>query len=262
GQPPSGQGPGGPGPGGTREGAPPTQYARGRDTSPDLTASHLQFDPYQGGGGYQGGGRRRPWWRSPGAIAAAVILLIILGGGGGYLALHKTKKTDTQTVAALKLPPCTSQTANASSLTVPSQSSDVPNGQPFGIQVTHDNKFVFTVTPLTVEVFSRAPDLALTHMFTYTVTNQGMGAAGATMTSNGKYLLVAAGSGIVVMDVHSLEVGANPAAIGTMTVPDIQGNGGAVEVAVSPDNHFAFLTLKNVDIMAVFNLRKAIKHDA
>jgi DNA-binding beta-propeller fold protein YncE len=263
GQPPSGQGPGGPGPGGTREGGPPTQYARGRDTSPDLTASHLQFNPYQGGGGgYQGGGRRRPWWRSPGSIAAAVILLIILGGGGGYLALHKTKHTDTPKVAALKLPACTSSKAKGKSLTVPNQSTDVPNGQPFGIQVTHDNKFVFTVTQLTVEVYSRGAGLTLTHMFTYTVTNQGMGAAGATMTGNGKYLLVAAGSGIVVMDVHSLEVGANPAAIGTMTVPDIQGNGGAVEVAVSPDNHFAFLTLKNVDIMAVFNLRKAIKHDA
>ncbi len=267
----AGAGPGGPGgqpsggqpPGGQGQGGPPTQYARGQDTSPDLTSSHLQPGPYQGGGyqggGYQGNGYRRPWWRSPGAIAAAVILLVVLAGGGGYPALHKTKHTGSLNVLGLKLPACTTNKAPAKKLSVPSQLADVPSGQPFGIQVSRDRKFVFTVTPLTVEVFARGADLSLTHMFTYTVTNQGMGAAGAAMTSNGKFMLVAAGSGIVVMNVHNMEVGALPAAVGTLTVPGIQGNGGAVEVAVSPDNRFAFVTLKNVDVLAVFNLRKAIK---
>jgi DNA-binding beta-propeller fold protein YncE len=272
---------GGPGQGqGSGPGGPATQVAGGRgDTSPDLTSSHLQQGGYQGGypgggsqgqgggyqgqgGGYQGGGRRRPWWRSPGSIAAAVILLLILAGGGGYLALHKTSNTDTPKVTGLKLPACTTNAAQAQNLKVPNQFSATQSGNPFGIQVTHDKKFVFTVTPLTVEVFSRGPHLTLTHMFTYTITNQGMGAAGATMTGNGKYLLVAAGSGIVVLNVADMEAGASDPNVGTLTAPNIQGNGGAVEVAVSPDNHFAFVTLKNKDILAVFNLRKAIKQNA
>jgi DNA-binding beta-propeller fold protein YncE len=245
--------------------------AGGRDTSPDLTASHLQLGDYQGGGyqgggyqggGYQGGGNRRPWWRSPGAIAAVVILLLILAGGGGYLAFHKTNHTDTVKVLGLKLPGCTTKQAHGKKLSVPNQLTDVPNPQPFGIQVSHDGKFAFVVTQLTVEVYSRSSNLTLSHLFTYTVTTKGMGAAGAAMTSTGRFLLVAAGSGIVVMNVHNLEVGASPAAIGTLTVPNIQGNGGAVEVAVSPDNRYAFVTLKNKDILAVFNLRKAIQNGA
>lgn len=164
-------------------------------------------------------------------------------------------------VLGLKLPPCTTKPAPGKNVKVPSGFTSVPAANnPFGIQVSHDGKFVFAVTSLTVEVYSRsASSLALTHLFSYTVTVAHMGAAGATMTSNGKYLLVAAGSGIVVLDVHDLEAGISPATVGTLTVPGIQGNGGAVEVAVSPDNHFAFVTLKNVDIMATFNLHKALK---
>ena len=277
-----GQGPGGPGPGqggpGPGPGGPATRVAGGRDTSPDLTASHLQPGDYQGGGyqgggyqgggyqggGYQGGGNRRPWWRSPGSIAAAVVLLIVLAGGGGYLALHQTKHTDKPKLAGLKLPSCTTQMAPGKTLKhVPTQLNPVSAGQPFGIQTSRDGNFVFTVTQFSVEVFATTGGLTLTPKFTYTITSQHMGAASATMTSNGKYMLVAAGSGIVVLSVKDLEEGASSATVGTLTDPTVPAgkNGGAVQVAVSPDNHFAFVTLKNRDVLSVFDLRKAIKQN-
>ena len=240
-----GQGPGGPGqgPGGPGSGGPATRVAGGRDTSPDLTASHLQPGDYQGGGyqgggyqggGYQGGGNRRPWWRSPGSIAAAVVLLIVLAGGGGYLALHQTKHTDKPKLAGLKLPSCTTQMAPGKTLKhVPTQLNPVSAGQPFGIQTSRDGNFVFTVTQFSVEVFATTGGLTLTPKFTYTITSQHMGAASATMTSNGKYMLVAAGSGIVVLSVKDLEEGASSATVGTPTDPTVPAgkNGGAVQVA-------------------------------
>ncbi len=267
-------------------GGPPTRFAGGgaRDTSPDLTAAHWpsQQSPYGGqppyGGGGGGGGdqgpyggqgqygqggasSRRPWWRSPGAIAAAVVVLVILAGGGGYLGLHHSSKTSTTHTTALTLPGCTTAAAKGRSLKVPNSLVSVSGGDPFGIVSSQDGKFVFAVTPTTLQVFDKGAGTSLTPKFSYTIAAIGREAAGATITHDGKYLLVAAGSGMTVLSISSAETGAAPI-VGTLTDPNISGKGQAVNVVVGKQGKFAFVTMKSGDVVAVFNLRKAISTGA
>ncbi|HET9898077.1 MAG TPA: serine/threonine-protein kinase [Streptosporangiaceae bacterium] len=259
-------------------GGSPTRLAggTGRDTSPDLTAAHWQSQQASHGGqpppysaqppyggqvpyGDQGGGqpRGRSRWRSPGVIAAAAALLVILAGGGGYLGLHHhSGKTSTTRTTALTLPGCTTTAANGPSLKVPSKRAGIQGGNPFGILTSQDGKFVFAITRTTLQVLSRGPGLSLTTAHNYVIAASGRQAAGATMTHDGKYLLVAAGSGVTVLSAASAEAGAGPI-VGTLTDPNI-GNGQAVSVAVGRQDKFVFVTLKSGNVVAVFNLRKAV----
>jgi DNA-binding beta-propeller fold protein YncE len=81
--------------------------------------------------------------------------------------------------------------------------------------------------------------------------------AGETLTAGAKYLLVAAGSGAVVIDVQAAEAGSSGAVLGVLSSP--LGNGSnAVEVTASPDGRYAFVSLDYGDTVAVFDLQAAI----
>jgi DNA-binding beta-propeller fold protein YncE len=92
---------------------------------------------------------------------------------------------------------------------------------------------------------------------------ESAGAAGATVTPDGRYLLVAAGAGAVVLSVARAEQGSAGAVLGTLAAPVPAANRGgavnsAIEVAVSPDSEFAFVTLEYADEAVVFNLATAL----
>ncbi len=272
-------GPGGPGAGrrdltvGATEprdpaaGGPPTRYGGGGgrhttpDESPDLTAAHWQSvhgqSPYasQDGSDY----RRRPRWRSPGAIAAAIVLLVILAGGGGYLGLHHTKSDTPPAAATLTLPGCTTTAAQGKQIKVPNNLVSLSRGNPFGILTSPDGKFVFAVTPTALQVLKKGPGLSLTPAFSYTITTDTMQATGATMTHDGKYILVAQGSGLQVLSVANAEAGASSISVGTLSAPTVSGNGQAVDVVIGKQDKFAFVTLKAANVLAVFDVRKALQ---
>ena len=89
--------------------------------------------------------------------------------------------------------------------------------------------------------------------------------AGAAMTPDGKYLVVAKGSGVEVLSTARAETGAAGAVLGSLTAPSSAGGpsrplGGAIEVAVSPDSRFVVVTLENDAEAAVFNLAAALAH--
>jgi serine/threonine-protein kinase len=274
---PAGSEPGGSGPAGSSGAA--TRFSdRGHgDTSPELTTGPWQpQDQWQPAGPGQppgagqspgaaqspaGGGHGRPSRRrSPAVIVAVIVVILLIAGGGAYLGLHHGKTTDGQKAAVLPLPGCTTKTAPARRLRVPNKLTTINSSgsNPFGLQVSKDGKFAFAVTPTTVQVLARGPGLSLTPKYSYTIATNSMAANGATMTNDGKYLLVAAGTGIDVLSVAESEAGAGSMNIGTLTVPGISGNAGAVEVAVSPDDKFAFVTLKTRNVLAVFNLAKSL----
>ena len=232
-----------------------TQIAPGGDTSPDLTAASWQPD--------NGGYRRRPWYRSPATIAAVFLLVIALAAGGGYLALHHQSKHDKRggVILPLAVPDCTTNVARASTLNVPSSYTTVQGGNPFSVQATKSGKVVFAITPTTLNVLVRGSGLTLTPSHFYDVAKSSMAMNGAVLTNDEKYLLVAAGTGIDVFNVADAEAGISPLA-GMLTVPGIHGNAGAVEVVLSPDNQFAFVTVKSRDILAVFDLGKALANNA
>ncbi len=235
----------------------PTQLARGGpgggSTSPDFADGRSDSGPTgQGDGARQA---RRPWWRGPGGIAAVIAAILIIGSGG-YFALHYRSATGANS-RTLTVPGCTSATATASTLTVPSKLVPTSPGQnPFGVLAT--GHFAFVATASTLQVFSVGPGLNLAHKFSYAIGGAGGGAAGAAMTHDGKYIVIAAGNGVIVQSVARAEAGASSANVGTLTVPGLAGNGQAVSVVVSKQDKYVFVSIKTRDEVAVFNLRKAL----
>jgi len=78
---------------------------------------------------------------------------------------------------------------------------------------------------------------------------------GEAITPDGQYLLAASGSGAVVISVARAEHHRRGSVLGMLTSPH---GAGAVEVALSRDGQFAFVTLEQSDTLAVFNLRAAL----
>jgi DNA-binding beta-propeller fold protein YncE len=89
------------------------------------------------------------------------------------------------------------------------------------------------------------------------------GAAGEAVTPDGRLLLVAAGSGVTVVDIRRARSGAPDAVLGNLqaVAPSAQTGSldprSAIEVAVSPDSRFAFVSLEYFGTVAVFDLRAA-----
>jgi DNA-binding beta-propeller fold protein YncE len=77
---------------------------------------------------------------------------------------------------------------------------------------------------------------------------------GETLTHDGRYLLAAGGRGVTVISIQRAEQDRVRAVLGSLTSPD---GVGAIEVAVSPDDRFAFISLEGSGRIAVFDLQRA-----
>jgi serine/threonine-protein kinase len=201
----------------------------------------------------QAGTRRR----SRAVLSGAVAGLLALGGGATYLALGQGKAAPK--VGSLTVPGCTTAIAHARTLSVPTRFTAIPSGNPFGLLTAANGRYVFTSTPTGVSVLVVGAGTAISRQYAYTLTkNAVQRPKGMVMTTDGRFLLVAINNGIDVMRIASLERGVAGALAGTLAVPGITGYGGAVGLALSPGDHYAFLTLQFANEMAVFNLRKAV----
>ncbi|HEX9030469.1 MAG TPA: protein kinase [Streptosporangiaceae bacterium] len=241
-------------------GAAATQIAGGvhGSTSPDLTAAHWQ----QGGPGDYQVGRARPWWRSPIALIALVVVLI--GGGGAAYFLTKGSAGSPPPPhhqVALTAPGPGTVAASGKPIAISASLTTLIDKNPFGVAASPDGKFVFVATDSYLEVFSAKPNGKLQYDSHYQVApNPNQPATAVTLTSNGRYLLVAAGNGAVVLDAGLAESGAQSAQVGSLTVPGITGHGGygrAVDVAITPDDKFAFVALQFASQVGVFSLGDA-----
>jgi DNA-binding beta-propeller fold protein YncE len=188
---------------------------------------------------------------------------------------------------ALASPGCSSATAAGTLLGPAGTTSVATGGGPFGVAATPDGRWAFAAT-------SGGPGLAGAPSVEVLRLTAGRGAgaapvltkvrsirlpappgtaglpagavqpAGTVITSNGKYLLVAEGSGAVVISVVRAESGTAGAVLGSLAAPASTGAGaplgGAIEAAVSPDGRFAFVTLEDEGEAAVFNLSSAVAH--
>ena len=127
---------------------------------------------------------------------------------------------------------------------------------PFGVAITADGRWAFASLGSALAVLQisagRAPQLIRTIPLPEPAT------AGVALSPDGRMLLVADGSaGAVVVSVPAAELGGPEAVLGTLATPGGHG-GGAIEVAVSPDHRYAFVSLETADQIAVFNLAKAL----
>jgi serine/threonine-protein kinase len=265
----AGSGPGAGQPSQPSAGGPPTEAVRTpQPTRPGLTeqGSHPPRGgppPGYGGGGDGGGGRRRrPWWRSPAALIIGCV--IVLGAAGGaFAALGGGKGNGStgggsggtsggNTPAPVTMPVCNVDVAKAKQLQVQSAFTKISTGGPFGVFVTASGKFTFVTLGDSIAVLKNGSSLAPTLVRTFSAP--GASKSGA-FTHDGQHLIVAAGSGALVINVAEAEEGFTNPITGTLT--STFGHG-AVEVAVSPDDQFVFVTLQASAAMAVFNLKTAL----
>jgi serine/threonine protein kinase/DNA-binding beta-propeller fold protein YncE len=188
----------------------------------------------------------RPPRRSSGRAWLAVIAAgVVVAGVGGYVLLgrggHKTSPP------ALLPPPCTSQVAKAKRLSGLPMRRAATGGQPFAAVVSGGFGFVTLINGLAVMNTAKfTPSLIRTIPLSR--------AKGEALTPDQKYLLVTRDDGLTVFRAADLEQGLSTP-LGSLSSP---GGRGAVQVALSPDARFAFVTLQQSGQVAVFNLRRAL----
>jgi DNA-binding beta-propeller fold protein YncE len=206
-----------------------------------------------GGGGSDSGPAWRRIW-----IAIAAASAVVVAGVIGYLLLaggHKTPSAAPPSTAPPSAapqsqvlpPPCTKKSANASLLPrVPSRLVTI-GGQPYDAVVSGGFGFVTYRTGLAVMDTTKFAPRVL-----YTIPLPT--ANGEALTPDHKHLVVSSGNGALVYSVSALKHQL-PAFVGQLSSP---GGRYAVQVALSPDGKFAFVTLQNSGQVAVFNLHQAL----
>ena len=126
---------------------------------------------------------------------------------------------------------------------------------PFGVVVAPDGRWAFAAVITSVQVLRLGPSLAPVKVRAIAMPPTFVG-AGETLTSDGRYLLAASGRGAVVISVARAEQGSPGAVLGTLVDPT--GGSGAIEVAVSPEGGYAFVTMEDSGRAAVFDLHRAL----
>jgi hypothetical protein len=172
-------------------------------------------------------------------------VVIVVGGCGSSPAGSATGGSGRR----LAFPPCTTTMAAAPAPSAArNQFRSVP-GNPFGVVTTLDGRWSFVSLGDSIGVLSNRaflPQLVREIPVSGTST-------GEALSPNGKLLIAAdGGSGAVVIDVGRAERGVSGAIVATLSSPR---GAGAVEVAVTPDGHYAFVTLEKSQDVAVFDLR-------
>ena len=195
--------------------------------------------------------RDRPPIRRSGRRPRVVVIVacvVALGVGGAAYALighgngprSRPPSHPAAVVTALTAPGCDTATATAPQLArVTSQTVPV-SGQPFDVAVAPAGGWSFvSQSGGSVEVLRDGSSLAPSTVGTFSVSGAG-GLNGEWVTRDGRYLLVASGSGAYVINAQAAEQGNPNPVIGDLTSPKGQG---AIQVATSLDGHFAFVTL-------------------
>ena len=155
---------------------------------------------------------------------------------------------------ALPSPGCSTATAKSPLLSrVSTAMVRLQLAGPFGVAVTPDGRWAFVADNLSVEVLRTGSSLAPVKVAAIPVPGAVLG---ETMTRDGRYLLAASQSGAVVISVARAEQGRPDAVLGMLTDP-VSGSG-AIEVAVSPNGEYAFVTQEGSQQAAVFNLHRAL----
>jgi serine/threonine protein kinase len=260
------------------QGSPPPQQPPAGPAGPQTEAAGLPTplptktgitDPAGGQAAATGGyGQPVPRWRSRGALAAACVALVVLGGGAFALLHHSGDSAGAHAaggpgggqghssavaVTPVAPPGCTTATAKARFLSNVASAAVPFAGEPFGSIATSDGRYTFVSLGNSVAVLRNGNGLAPTLVRTIPAAGAKSGEA---ITADGKYLLVADRSGAVVISVQAAEHGDAHAVVGVLS----SHGSGADQIAISPDDRFAFITLETSNDVGVFNLQEALAH--
>jgi DNA-binding beta-propeller fold protein YncE len=194
------------------------------------------------------------------AIAIAVLALAACTSSTPHAAPAPHSAPPVPVVSSVTVPGCS--TASAPGRQLPAglaRLSPVP-GDPFGVAVTADGRWSFVSLLPTgnggaVGVFADTGSALPRLVRRLPVSGQPLG---VVLTPDGRYLLAANGSGATVVSVQAAEQGSGNAVLGTLSSGGNGPAGGAIEVAVSRDGRFAFVSLEGSQKVAVFNLQQAL----
>jgi DNA-binding beta-propeller fold protein YncE len=133
-------------------------------------------------------------------------------------------------------------------------------GNPFGVASSADGKssFVSTLSDGVAVIADRRDKSRVVQE----VALPGEMLLGEALTHDGRYLVVADGGGAAILSVGRAERGAPHAVLGRLSASGPSTDvalQSAVEVAISPDDAFVFVSLESANEIAVFNLRRAVE---
>jgi DNA-binding beta-propeller fold protein YncE len=184
-------------------------------------------------------------------MVAALVALLILGLSGTALAVtHRPRPA----AVALTPPGCVTASSTAPRLAGIHPQFVTLTGMPFAVTVTANGRWSFVSTGVGRSIDVLRADTGLAPVLAHRVMVPAP-VHGEALTPDGRYLLAASGSGAVVVRVARAEHGRAGSVLGTLASP---GGAGAVEVALSRDGRFAFVTLQGSGTLAVFNLAAAL----
>jgi serine/threonine protein kinase len=220
--------------------------------------------------GGPGAGPRRRTRRGVMALVGAAVVVIGVGAGL-FAALHggggkneaasgaadnatKAAGTPAAVLAPLTAPGCRDAVAAAPTVTGAKSESVAVGQEPFAVTTTADSKYTFVTRKDSIVVLTSHGGLA--PVVDHVISLPGLH-NGAVLSHDGRYLVAALNSGAVVLDVSAAEQGSTGAVVGTLSS---SFGSGAVEVLLSPDDQFVFVTLQDSAALAVFNLKTALNH--
>ena len=151
------------------------------------------------------------------------------------------------------MPGCSTATAHAHAPGAAGTSLEHVPGNPFAVVVTSDGRFSFVSLVNSIAVLRSGGQPAPPLIRTIPVPGRGA-ALGEALTRDGRYLLVADASGAAVIDVARAEDGSPHAVLGSLA----SRGGGAIEVALSADDRYAFVSLEGSQEIAVYSLQRAL----
>jgi DNA-binding beta-propeller fold protein YncE len=202
-------------------------------------------------------------WRLA-AVAGVLALALTACTSSPPRAAPAPRPAPASPVAPVALPGCSAATTAGKQLPAGLARLSAVPGNPFGVAVTADGRWSFVSLSaggqgkgglgVFADTGSASPRLV------HQIPVPGAAGLGMVLTPDGRYLLVATGgSGAAVVSVPAAEQGSRNAVLGTLTGTSAgRGASGAIEVAVSPDGKFAFVSLEGSADIAVFNLQRAL----
>jgi DNA-binding beta-propeller fold protein YncE len=186
-------------------------------------------------------------------------LRALLGIAGSILLLAGCRGGSDRAVR-VGAPACLSRGPAALPLAGVGRSAVAVPGQPYSVVSTRTGAWSFASLAGAIAVISDnsfAPRLVRVIPLPAPVAT---GQHGLALTPGGRYLLVSAASGAVVIDALRAERGLGRAVLGRLvsTVPGVESDAGASAVVTSRDGRFAFVARERAGSVAVFNLAAAL----
>jgi DNA-binding beta-propeller fold protein YncE len=217
----------------------------------------------------------RRWWA--GVVSFAALLVCLVGFAGKIASADSAwassvspglraaagRGSDPQAVLGPRASPvgiCDTAVAQAPSLSGANPQFLGLSQPPFGVVAR--GHFAFVALPGSVQVMSTATYVPKA-LWSISVPLKDVPLSGVGVTRDGRYLLLASGSGAVVVSVKRAELGQRGAVLGTLSPPaGISQVQGAIEVTASADGHFVFVSNEAGSTgsgnVAVYNLTAAI----